>query len=154
MVEGSGSVCMGLKLGKQDIYSHRFHRCLETKHPISITPYCLPWPRFQPSAKLFATLMYTWIDMDRSENLESRLSFDWISEISDMSLHMFYTFLHWINLEFTMALFAGGSMKLRKHEWRIAAAKRFAEPKVVTTLHPIRRKVAVHYVYYIRHWWV
>ena len=46
---------------------------------------------------------------------------------------------------------SGGSMKLRKHEWRIAAAKRFAEPKVVTTLHPIRRKVAVHYVYYIRH---
>lgn len=51
-----------------------------------------------------------------------------------------------------LSLFAGGSMKLRKHEWRIAAAKRFAEPKVVTTLHPIRRKVAVHYVYYIRHW--
>lgn len=68
--------------------------------------------------------------------------------------------LHWINtrvyteISDKSGVFAGGSMKLRKHEWRIAAAKRFAEPKVVTTLHPIRRKVAVHYVYYIRHWWV
>ena len=130
MVEGSGcSVCtlLSLKLGKQDMHSHR---CLETKHhQISITPVPLAM-QTQISTHLCEAFCNSYVHMNRYESIWNRLpvtGYPWIRE-SDESSGI-----------------AGGSTKLRKHEWRIVLAQRFAEPKVVTaTLHPIRRKVAVY----------
>ena len=87
MVEGSGcSVCtlLSLKLGKQDMHSHR---CLETKHhQISITPVPLAM-QTQISTHLCEAFCNSYVHMNRYESIWNRLpvtGYPWIRE-SDMS---------------------------------------------------------------------
>ena len=83
MVEGSGcSVCtlLSLKLGKQDMHSHR---CLETKHhQISITPVPLAM-QTQISTHLCEAFCNSYVHMNRYESIWNRLPVTGYPSISD-----------------------------------------------------------------------